>query len=113
MQKWDDSKPIYQQLKEKITDSILENALAEDAVIPSIRQVSSEYQVNPITVSKAYQALVSEEIIEKRRGIGMFVRIGAKEKLLASAKKQFLQEEWPRILEKIKRLNLDIKDISS
>lgn len=110
---WNDKQPIYQQLKEKIATAIMEGAIKEGDAIPSIRTVCTDYQINPMTASKAYQVLVDDNIIEKQRGRGMFVKDGARNRLLASEKKRFLEEEWPLILQKIKRLGLDIEELSS
>lgn len=109
---WHDRQPIYQQLKEMIRTSIIEGSLKEGKALPSIRHISAEYRINPLTVLKAYQALAHEDIIEKRRGLGMFVKKSAQAKLLESEKQHFLEEEWPLILEKIKRLGLDVGDIT-
>ena len=110
---WNDKQPIYQQLKDLISISIIEGGLKEGEMIPSIRHVSADYQVNPLTVSKAYQALVDTGIIEKRRGLGMFVKKDAQRHLLESEKKRFIEEEWPQVQEKIKRLGLDIKELAA
>lgn len=108
---WNDSQPIYRQLRDKVIASILDNELKEGDALPSVRQVSADFQLNPITVSKAYQELVDEKVVEKRRGIGMFVQVGAREKLLSKERHQFLTEEWPLILEKIERLGLNTKEL--
>ena len=108
---WHDKEPIYQQLKNRIAASIMEGALPECEAIPSIRQVCSEYQINPMTVSKAYQALVDESIIEKKRGVGMYVAEGARQRLLQDQKALFLSTEWPSVLEKMKRLGLTLEEL--
>lgn len=104
---WNDKEPIYLQLKDKIREMILSGDIAEGEALPSVRQVATEYQVNPITVSKSYQILVDEQLVEKRRGLGMFVQEGAKQMLKANENEQFIKEDWPKILTKIKHLNLD------
>ncbi len=109
---WNDKQPIYQQLKEKIAAAIMDGDINEGDAIPSIRKVCTDYQINPMTVSKAYQALVDDDIIEKQRGLGMFVKIGARQRLLESEKNHFLDAEWPLILEKIKRLGLNIEELT-
>ncbi|WMS87754.1 GntR family transcriptional regulator [Pleionea litopenaei] len=108
---WNDSQPIYRQLRDKVVASILDRELKEGDALPSVRQVSADFQLNPITVSKAYQELVDDDLVEKRRGVGMFVQEGAREKLLAKERHQFLTTEWPMILEKIERLGLDAKEL--
>jgi len=90
---------------------ILDGTLGESEALPSVRTVASEYQLNPITVSKSYQALVDEGLVEKRRGLGMFVCQGAYKKLLASERDKFIKEEWPATLNRIGQLGLDIKNL--
>ena len=104
---WNDSQPIYWQLKERTVAMILDGTLAEGEALPSVRTVASEFQLNPITVSKSYQALVDEGLVEKRRGLGMFVCEGARKTLLASERARFLDEEWPATLNRIEQLGLD------
>ncbi len=104
---WNDKEPIYLQLKDQIKDMILSGNIAEGEALPSVRQVATEYQINPITVSKSYQILVDEELVEKKRGLGMFVQYGAQQKLQVNENEQFINEDWPKILTKIQHLNLD------
>ncbi len=104
--KWNDDQPIYRQLRDKVIASILDEELKGGDALPSVRQVSADFQLNPITVSKAYQELVEIEVVEKKRGLGMFVQEGAREKLLAQEREKFLTNEWPLILERITRLGL-------
>jgi GntR family transcriptional regulator len=108
---WTDDTPIYRQLKTRVLDMMLEGTLKEGDALPSVRQVAAEYQLNPITVSRAYQELADETLVEKRRGIGMYVTEGAREKLLASERERFLREDWPRVLERIRRLDLDLNHL--
>lgn len=103
---WDDSQPIYLQLRERVQNMILEGNLAEGEALPSVRTVSAEYQLNPITVSKAYQLLVDDQLAEKKRGLGMFVVEGAKDKLLQQERETFLTTELPALIRKLKRLNI-------
>ena len=98
---WNDSQPIYWQLKERTVAMILDGTLPEGEPLPSVRTVAAEFQLNPITVSKSYQALVDDGLVEKRRGLGMFVCEGARKKLLASERNRFLEEEWPAMLNRI------------
>ena len=90
---------------------ILDGTLGEGEALPSVRTVASEFQLNPITVSKSYQTLVDEDLVEKRRGLGMFVCKGARQKLVSSGRDKFLNEEWPAILERVGQLGLDIKEL--
>ena len=101
---WSDGAPIYRQLKERVVAMMLDGELRPGDALPSVRQVAAEYQLNPITVSRAYPELADEALVEKRRGLGMFVTEGASEKLLASERERFLNEEWPLVLERISRL---------
>src|SRR5690554_2831242 len=106
---WSDSAPIYRQLKDRVIAMMLDGQLKPGDALPSVRQVAAEYQLNPITVSRAYQELADEELVEKRRGLGMYVTEGAREKLLATERERFLKEEWPQVVERIHRLGLDIE----
>ena len=106
---WSDSAPIYRQLKDRVVAMMLDGVLKPGDALPSVRQVAAEYQLNPITVSRAYQELADEAIVEKRRGLGMYVTEGASEKLLNSERERFLHEEWPLVLERIQRLGLSLE----
>jgi len=108
---WNDNQPIYFQLKERTIVMIIDGTLAEGEALPSVRTVASEFQLNPITVSKSYQALVDDGLVEKRRGLGMFVREGAQKQLIKSEKEKFLNEEWPATLARIHQLGLDIDEL--
>ena len=108
---WSDSAPIYRQLKERVVAMLLDGVLKPGDALPSVRQVAAEYQLNPITVSRAYQELADEALVEKRRGLGMYVMEGASEKLLTSERERFLQEEWPLVLERIQRLGLALEEL--
>ena len=105
--RWNDSQPIYWQLKERTIAMILDGTLAEGEALPSVRTVASDFQLNPITVSKSYQALVDDDLVEKRRGLGMFIRTGARKKLMESERQKFLNEEWPAMVLRIQQLGLD------
>jgi len=108
---WNDSQPIYWQLKERTIAMILDGTLAEGVALPSVRTVASDFQLNPITVSKSYQALVDDDLVEKRRGLGMFVREGARQKLTESEREKFLSEEWPAMVTRIRQLGLDVNKL--
>ena len=108
---WNDSQPIYWQLKERTIAMILDGTLAEGQALPSVRTVASEFQLNPITVSKSYQTLVDEQLVEKRRGLGMFVCDGAKKQLMESERQKFLTEEWPAMVNRIGQLGLDVNEL--
>src|SRR6476646_2121136 len=108
---WSDGAPIYRQLKERVVAMMLDGILKPGDALPSVRQVAAEYQLNPITVSRAYQELADEALVEKRRGLGMYVTEEASKKLLASERDRFLREEWPMVLERIQRLGLNPDDL--
>jgi len=108
---WNDSQPIYRQLRDRVVAMILDGLLQEGDPLPSVRTVSAESRVNPLTVMKSYQELVDEKIVEMRRGRGMFVNAGARELLLAGERQKFLAEEWPRVAANIHRLGLTPADL--
>src|SRR3954454_7505912 len=108
---WNDSQPIYRQLRDRVVAMILDGVLKEGDSLPSVRNVATEYRVNPLTVLKGYQELVDEELVEKRRGLGMFVKAGAREVLLRGEREKFLTAEWPRIRAAIQRLGLRAEEL--
>ena len=103
---WNDNAPIYRQLRDRVVAAILDGSLKEGDPLPSVRTVAADFRVNPLTVLKGYQELADEQLIEKRRGLGMFVREGARKLLLQSERQKFLREEWPRVCATIQRLGL-------
>jgi GntR family transcriptional regulator len=103
---WNDNQPIYRQLRGRVVDMILDGLIKEGEPLPSVRAVAAETRVNPLTVLKAYQQLVDEQLVEKRRGLGMFVSDGARALLLKAERDRFLKEQWPAILATILRLGL-------
>jgi len=108
---WNDSTPIYRQLRDRVVAMILDGVLKQGDPLPSVRQVAGDFQINPITVSKAYQELVDESLVEKRRGLGMYVTEGARDALLKSERERFLREEWPVLSARLARLGLDLKQL--
>jgi GntR family transcriptional regulator len=113
MHEWNDSQPIYRQLRDRGIHMILDGVLKEGDPLPSVRNVAAEFRVNPLTVLKAYQQLVDEDLVEMRRGLGMFVKAGARDLLLKGERQKFLTEEWPRVAEKIQRLGLTEKELDA
>jgi GntR family transcriptional regulator len=103
---WNDSQPIYRQLRDRVVAMILDGLLKEGDPLPSVRQVAAESRVNPLTVLKAYQQLADEQLVEKRRGLGMFVNTGAPDLLLQAERQKFLRDQWPVIRATIQRLGL-------
>ncbi len=104
---WNEDLPIYRQLRDRVVAMILEGVLGDGDALPSVRNVAAEYRLNPLTVLKGYQELVDEGLVEKKRGRGMFVNEGAREKLLKNERQRFIEVEWPRVRETIERLGLD------
>lgn len=110
---WNDSQPIYRQLRDRGVHMILEGALKEGDPLPSVRNVAAEFRVNPLTVLKAYQHMVDEDLVEMKRGLGMFVKAGARELLLKGERQKFLTDEWPRVAATIQRLGLTQKELEA
>src|SRR6476660_882936 len=108
---WNDSQPIYRQLRDRVVAMILDGVLNEGDPLPSVRSVAAEYRVNPLTVLKGYQQLVDEGLVESRRGLGMFINSGARGLLLKGERQKFLDEEWPRIRATIQRLGLKAEEL--
>ncbi|HUO79385.1 MAG TPA: GntR family transcriptional regulator [Steroidobacteraceae bacterium] len=108
---WNDSQPIYRQLRDRVVAMILEGALKEGDPLPSVRNVAAEYRLNPLTVLKGYQELVDEQLVEKRRGRGMYVAEGATRALLKDERQRFLEGEWPRVYATIQRLGFKAEEL--
>ena len=110
---WNDGQPIYRQIRDRVVAMILDGVLKEGDPLPSVRNVAAEYRVNPLTVLKSYQQLVDEQLVAKKRGLGMFINSGARDLLLQGERQKFLDEEWPRIHATIQRLGLKRKDLDA
>lgn len=108
---WDSSQPIYRQLRDRVVAMILEGTLKEGDPLPSVRNVAAEFRINPLTVLKSYQQLVDEQLVEKRRGLGMFVSPGAASALRSEERRRFLETEWPRVRATIRRLGLSAAEL--
>jgi GntR family transcriptional regulator len=108
---WNDSQPIYRQLRDRVVAMILEGVLKDGDPLPSVRSVAAEYQLNPLTVLKGYQQLVDEQLVEKRRGRGMYVTEGARRALMKDERQKFLEDEWPNVLATITRLGLNAEEL--
>ena len=108
---WNDSQPIYRQIRDRVVAMILDGVLGEGDALPSVRNVAADYRVNPLTVLKSYQQLADDGLVEKRRGLGMFINAGAREMLLAGERRKFLTEQWPAIQATISRLGLTAEDL--
>lgn len=108
---WSDNQPIYRQLRDRVVVMILDGVLKDGDPLPSVRNVAAEYRVNPLTVLKGYQQLVDEQLVESRRGRGMFVNAGARDSLLQGERQRFLADEWPRVAATIQRLGLTPEEL--
>jgi DNA-binding transcriptional regulator YhcF (GntR family) len=108
---WDESQPIYRQLRDRVVAMILEGQLREGDPLPSVRSVAAEFRINPLTVLKSYQQLVDEQLVEKRRGRGMFVNEGAAQALRVEERRRFLSSEWPKVRATIARLGLSVEEL--
>ncbi len=111
MSDWNDAQPIYRQLKEKLMNLILDGDIKEGDAMPSVRQISLELKINPLTVSRAVQELEDDGALEKRRGLGTFVREGAREQLRAKERDRFMEEDWPQIAARLNRLHIEVSDL--
>jgi GntR family transcriptional regulator len=109
---WNDKQPIYKQLKDMVVERIMDGSFAEGDAVPSVRQVASDYQINHLTVGKAYQELVDAELLEKRRGLGMFVTPGARKSLTHNEQHSFISEEVPAFAERVRILGLDMNSVT-
>lgn len=105
------SQPIFVQIRQRLAEMILAGNVAEGEALPSVRQIAGELSVNPLTVTKAFDALVDLGVVEKRRGLGMFVKPGARAQLLAHEREKFLKQDWPRIAAQIRALGLDLDSL--
>ncbi len=108
---WDKHAPIYRQMRDRLIALILEGTLREGDQLPSVRDVAARYHINPLTVLKSIQQLVDDRLLERRRGLGMFVCAGAKAALLLDERARFLSQEWPRICASCARLGIDIHEL--
>ena len=108
---WNDSQPIYRQLRDRVVELMLDGVLKEGDPLPSVRNVAAEYRINPITVLKGYQQLVEEQLVETKRGLGMFIKPGARNRLLEGERQKFLADQWPRVYATIQRLGLTPQDL--
>ena len=111
MQTWDKNLPIYQQLADRLAAHLLDGELPEGEPMPSVRALASRYLLNPLTVSRALQALDEDGLLEARRGVGLYVRPGARERLKRAARDRFLETEWPQLRARLRRLGLGADDL--
>ena len=109
--KWNEDLPIYRQLRDRVVAMILEGVLEDGDALPSVRNVAAVYRLNPLTVLKGYQELVDEDLVEKKRGRGMFVTDGARKRLLKDERARFIDKEWPLVVATIRRLGLSTEEL--
>jgi GntR family transcriptional regulator len=112
MQTWDDRQPIYQQLADILAAQLLDGEPNEGAAMPSVRSLAGRYLLNPLTVNRALQALGDEGLLENRRGMGLYVTTGARERLRAAERERFLHTEWPRLRERLRRLGIGAEQLN-
>ena len=106
MQTWDPKQPIYQQLADMLAAQLLDGDPPEGQAMPSVRVLAGQFLLNPLTVNRALQALGDEGLLENRRGVGLYVTVGARQRLKAAQRQRFLQQEWPRLRERLRRLGI-------
>jgi GntR family transcriptional regulator len=106
MPTWDDRQPIYRQLADRLAGALLDGQPPEGDPMPSVRALAAQYMLNPLTVGRALQALAEDGLLDSRRGLGLFVRAGAREKLRELERQRFLEQEWPLLRTKLRRLGL-------
>ena len=111
MQTWDHRQPIYRQLADLLAARLLDGEPAEGGAMPSVRVLAGQFLLNPLTVNRALQALGDDGLLENRRGLGLYVRPGARERLRAVERQRFLDDEWPRLRERLERLGLGPQDL--
>lgn len=110
---WIDDLPIYRQLMNEIIGWILSGKLKDGDSLPSTRKIATQFEINPLTAAKAYQELSAQEIVSKKRGVGLFVREGARKRLMHAGKEKFLQEEWPEIIKRMELMDIDPSSLLS
>jgi GntR family transcriptional regulator len=108
---WNDDQPIYKQLRDLVVERIMDGSFAEGEAVPSVRQVAADYQINHLTVGKAYQELVDAGLLEKRRGLGMYVMAGARSALTDNEQQRFVDEEVPAFAERVKVLGMNMNEV--
>jgi GntR family transcriptional regulator len=107
MTPFNETQPIFVQIRQRIAAMILSETAKEGEALPSVRSIAADLSVNPLTVTRAYDSLVNLGVVESRRGMGMYVNEGAREKLLGHERQKFLAEDWPRVIAQIRALELD------
>lgn len=111
MTTWDDRQPIYQQLADLLAARLLDGDPPEGDAMPSVRVLAGQHLLNPLTVNRALQALAEAGVLESRRGLGLFVVPGARDRLRRAERERFLAEEWPRLRAKLRRLGIEARQL--
>ena len=109
---WNNDTPIYKQIVQHVRAKVVAGEWKAGDQAPSVRQLASQMMVNPLTIAKAYQECVDEGILEKRRGLGMYVTSNAQASTHEQEKRLFLTQEWPHIQERIKRLGIQPQELN-
>lgn len=109
---WIEDVPIYRQLMDVLTVRILDQVYLEDQMLPSVRQLALDCDVNPLTVARAYRELAREGFTEKYRGEGLMLRKGVRDILLRRERNRFMKEEWPVLRSRLKRLGIDVRSLA-
>ncbi|KZB81398.1 GntR family transcriptional regulator [Amycolatopsis regifaucium] len=109
----DEGTPLFVQIAEQIADDIAEGSLAEGERVPSTNELAAFYRINPATAAKGINVLADDGLLEKRRGIGMFVAAGAREKLLTDRRKRFAEQYLDPMLAEARRLGIDDETLIS
>lgn len=108
---WGDDAPIYRQIMDRVLAGILDGTYREGDYLPSVRQFASLFEVNSLTVAKALGVLTQLGVTEKRRGLGLLLRVGARKEIMAKERRKFLEDEWPELRLRIQRMGIDVEDL--
>ena len=108
---YQNEKAIYIKIAERICDDILSGRCAEGSRVPSVRELAATYEVNPNTAMRAIETLQRDEVVYQQRGIGVFVAEGARRKILAARKKDFLRHDMPEFLRRLRLLGMTVEDV--
>ena len=111
MHPWDPQSPIYQQLADRLAAGLLQGQWPEGQPMASVRALATQHLLNPLTVSRALQQLSDQGLLEHRRGLGLFVVAGAQARLRQHLREQFLDSEWPRLRERLRRLDIGAEQL--
>jgi GntR family transcriptional regulator len=109
---WNEGQPIYRQLRDLVIERVIDGSFPEGEAIPSVRQVATDYRINHLTVGKAYQELVDMGLLETRRGLGMFVMLGARDALTNDEQQRFLEDELPAFAQRVLMLGIPMQQVT-